>query len=309
MNIKEYLFNMKEKLLKSKKDNSEAMIETVEEDVKSDNVVDALDGILNDASDKFFPKEGSWYSSCFRRGTELRKGNLPCNLRNNKWMALMLKEDQNLLMISTRYIEKYMKRSEHFNECRHNYELEIVKWQINWMRNGGEGWIVDEELGGDFFMMSPVCDIAFRKGIVDTLTRIGMDREVVEEGIEKNANMWRERYMRSAFSNEYDPIYLKCSFSLFGEEIKSDDINEPTLGDVDPSFEEGWMKLRRYEYYIEHKDSVDKYGVVLPEMVMNGEELKKLQTEVAEKAELRRKEIEEYKESKERVTMKRLGKK
>ena len=264
---------------------------------------------MDDAVLNFFPKDGSWYSNCFRRSNDLGMSNLPCHLRDTKWLAEMFRTNQKLFMISTRYIEKYMKSSEHFNECRHNYELEIIKWQINWMRNGGEGWIVDEELGGDFFMMSPVCDLAFRKGVVDTLTRIGMDREVVEEGIEKNADMWRERYMRSAFSNEYDPIYLKCSFSLFGEERKSDDINEPTLSDVDPSFEEGWMKLRRHAYYMEHKDSVDKYGVVLPEMAMSGEELKELQLEVATKAELRRIEIEEYKEAKERVRMKRLGKK
>ena len=310
MNIEDYLINMKDKLLKSKKNNGDVEVDTKDDDIKYDNVVvEALDSILNDASDEFFPKDGTWYSSCFRRGTELRKGNLPCNLRNNKWLALMLKEDQNLLMISTRYIERYMKRSEHFNNCRHNYELEIVKWQINWMRSGGEGWIVDEELGGDFFMMSPVCDIAFRKGIVDTLTRIGMDKEVVEEGIEKNADMWRDRYMRSAFSNEFDPILLNYSFSLFGEERQNEEINKPTLSKVDPSFEDAWMKLRRYEYYMAHKDSVDKYGVVLPEMVMNDEELAELIKEDSVKSDFRHQEIEEFKEAKERVRMKRLGKK
>ena len=36
---------------------------------------------------------------------------------------------------------------------------------------------------------------------------------------------------------------------------------------------EKWMKLRLYEYYIEHKDSVDKYGEILPEMQMTESEV------------------------------------
>lgn len=307
MNIKEYLINSKNKLLKKKPVDDK--VDTVEDDIEYNGIVmEALDAILDDASIDFFPKDGTWYSNCFRRSTDLNKGNLPCHLRNNRWMAHVLKEDQKLFMISTKYIEEYMNRSKKFIDARHNYELEIVKWQINWMRNGGEGWIVDDELGGDFYIMGPVCDLAFRKGIVDTLTKIGMDSEVVEEGIEKNADLWRDRYMRRAFLNEFDPILIDYSFSIFGEERKNDDINKPTLAKVDPSFEEAWLKMRRYEYYQQHKSSVDKYGVVLPEMLMNNEGYNTLKEEISVKSDLRRQEIEEYKNAKERVRMKRLGK-
>ena len=84
------------------------------------------------------------------------------------------------------------------------YELKVVKWQIEWIKNGGENWVCDEELGGDFTMLSPVCDLGFRKGVVDTLLAIGMDEEVIEEGLEKYADIWRDRFISSAFFNKYN---------------------------------------------------------------------------------------------------------
>lgn len=313
MNFKEFLLQTRDKLLRKNSDNNGNITETVEseeEPIKYNSVVKtALDGILDEAVDEFFPETGIWYSNCFRRSTDLSKSNLPCHLRNDRWLAEMLKNDQNLVMITSSYIRDYVSNSKHFKEARHDYELKIVKWQIDWMRNGGEGWIVDEDLGGDFYIMSPVCDLAFRKGIYDTLTKIGMDSEVVEEGIEKNADIWRERYMKSAFANEFNPFILDFSFSLFGDERQiNEDINKPTLGEVDPRLEEAWLKMRRYDYYQAHKDVVDKYGVVLPEMKMSDDEAQELRGFVSKKAQERYQEIEEYKAANERVRMKRLSK-
>lgn len=38
-------------------------------------------------------------------------------------------------------------------------------------------------MAGEFIHFSPLCDIGFRKGIVDTLESIGMADETIEEGI------------------------------------------------------------------------------------------------------------------------------
>lgn len=71
------------------------------------------------------------------------------------------------------------------------------------MRHDGSNWIVDGNLGGDLYIFSSKCDYAFRKGIVDTLLAIGMDINAIEEGIEKNADMWRDQYMNLAFADEF----------------------------------------------------------------------------------------------------------
>ena len=45
---------------------------------------------------------------------------------------------------------------------------------------------------------------------------------------------------------------------------------------VDPEHREKWLQLRRYEYYQRHKKSVDLYGSVEPDMLMNKEEVEEL---------------------------------
>lgn len=315
MNIKDYLLNARNKLIKSKNNDGFEADRCVDENLdKGNEEVDSfisqrLNEILDKATLEFFPQNGNWYSNCFRRPDELYMSNLPCHLRDDKWLANMLRKDKNLYAISPSYILEYVKNSDVFKENRHNYELEIVKWQINWMRKGGEGWIVDEELGGDFFNISSTADLAFRKGVVDTLTAIGMNLEVIEEGIEKNSSLWREQYMESSFSNEFDSFFLTFEFNIFGEEREKDtSLNKPSLPNIDEEFKDSWMRLRRYEYYQRHKSSVDKYGVVLPEMVMSLDELVELKDFVSLKSEERKAEIEEYKAQKERFNQRRREK-
>lgn len=57
---------------------------------------------------------------------------------------------------------------------------------------------------------------------------------------------------------------------------------------------EKWLKLRLYEYYMEHKDSVDKYGEVLPEMKMTESEVMELKKWLETAHEERMKKIDEF---------------
>ena len=133
------------------------------------------------------------------------------------------------------------------------------------MRNGGENWVIDQSLGGELFLFSTKCDYAFRKGVVDTLLAIGMDKDAIEEGIEKNANKWREKYMKISFYNLYSVL---PAYSLSPSSGEKKILEKPSQEHY-----EKWLKLRLYEYYMEHKDSVDKYGEVLPEMKMTESEV------------------------------------
>ena len=164
-----------------------------------DDTINAND-ILEKATLNFFPKKGNWCYSCFYQPKDLEMINLPCHLRDDLWLAKMLKQNQELFYMSTNRILQFVKTSSFFQEKRHEYEQEIVKWQIDWMRSGGENWIADDNYGGDFVFITNECDLGFRKGVVDTLSKIGMSVDAIEEGIEKNADMWRDSFMDRALA-------------------------------------------------------------------------------------------------------------
>lgn len=247
-----------------------------------------LDSMVMD----FFPKEGNWKSNCFRREKIVSDANLPCHLRDVDWLSSLLMKKYDLYSLGEGVVREYVKDSSYFNGLRSEYEQKIVKWQIEWMKNDGENWVVDSKYGEDFFLFSPMCDYAFRKGIVDTLLAIGMDKNAIEEGIEKNIDMWLDTYMNLAFLNQYDPI-----FSSYRITLKEDDTDEK-LQDIDPEFKENWLKYRKYQYYQEHKESVEAYGVLMPEMKMTKEEVEILEGYLKEQGEFRLNQIAEFKKKK-----------
>jgi len=244
------------------------------------NIEEETNKILEEATIKFFPKSGEWRSHCFRKPKEHIIGNLPCHLRDEKWLAHTLQDNQELYNTKYKKILEFVKTSDFFKEQRHIYEQRIVKWQIEWMYNGGEHWIVDENLGGDLYMFGTLCDEAFRKGVVDTLTAIGMNIEAIEEGIEKNADIWRNFHMSHVFSNIYEPIFFMSNIQI-----------EPAA----PEHREKWIKMRKYEYYKRHKKSVDMYSPDSEELKMSDEEAYQIRRYLEEKHQERMIYIEECK--------------
>lgn len=247
-----------------------------------------IEEFLDKTLENFFPKDGHWYSNCFNKSDFVAEENLPCHLRNDKWLADLILKKYNLYYLGKGTILEYIINSNNFNKLRHEYEQEIVSWQIDWMCNGGDNLIIDEKLGGDLYLFSTKCDYAFRKGVVDTLLALEMNIDAIEEGIEKNANKWRENHMRIAFRNLY---CVSSPYSLLPSGNEEKLLEEPSQEHY-----EKWLKLRLYEYYIEHKDSVDKYGEVLPEMKMTEAEVIELKKWLEVAHEKRMKQIAEFKD-------------
>ena len=103
-----------------------------------------------------------------------------------------------------------------------------------------------------------------------------MNEEVIEEGLEKFADLWRERFMSSAFRNEYEPIFL-CS--------------KVSVPSAEEEHKQNWLKMRRYEYYQRHKNSVDLYGVVSSDMLMSENEVLELRVYLDTKHQERKQQI------------------
>lgn len=264
MSLKEYLLNLRNKLNQTKKEQVQEQQQEIKINYVYPNNDEELNSILTDTINNFFPRTGEWGSSCFRRPNEI----LQSNLRNNKLLAKMILRKAHLAPEYYKKVLEFINSSDLFKQKVHEYELTIVKWQIDFIKNGGENWIIDEKLGGDLCMWLPYCDIAFRKGVVDTLVAMGLNKEAIEEGLEKNADMWRDFYIAKAFRNKYEPI---ISNYLGPKDF------EP-LPDADLEHKQAWIKMRKYEYYCDHKKSVDLYGIVEPDMLLTQEELIKLKS-------------------------------
>ena len=285
--INELNKKIKESIAKEQKVNESKRIEKLDVKDESSKCISSQSKInivetLEKEVDKFFPKDRIWYSGCFKRSKELLMGNLPCNLRNDKWLATMFQRNQNLEHINYYDILEFIKTSKVFEKARHNYELEIVKWQINWIGNGGEGWISVEEYGGDAVFFMNMCDYGFRYGVLNTLLAIGMDKEVIEEGLEKYSFMWRDGYMKIAFHNEYEPVFYLADPNV-------------ELEPVDEKHRNLWLKYRKYEYYQNYKRVVDKYGKPDEEMLISSEEAREIKEYLDMMDNKRKAEIEKYK--------------
>lgn len=233
---------------------------------------------IEETSKKLFPRGGSWGSNEFTKSPT----SLIQHLRDENWLATRL-QSMGLEDVPFLDILEYVATSPEFTKMRYAYELSIVKWQIEWMRSGGDGWLVPKGYGEDFVMMDENYDIAFRKGIVLTLTAINMNPDVIEEGIERNADLWRVDLMRSAYHNTYRyPAFCDINLS---------DIPE------DSEHEEKWINLRMYEYYQEHKESVDRYGTPTPEMLITPEEALELREYLSTKHQEKKDYLEKLEES------------
>jgi len=262
---------------------SKENLEPVYEEVGKGLSKEKAEVILKEEVKTLFPETGIWYSSCFKRPNEVSKMYLPCHLRDSSWLAKYFQETltDKKIYIPSRFVKEFVENSPEFAEARHNYELEIVKWQINWMRGGGEHWLIPEGFDDFSLLFSPDVDVMFRGGVVKTLRAIGMDKEVIEEGIEKNADLWRQVYMLSGFRHEFEPVvYFKGSPENASAEFK-----------------ENWLALREYKYYCKHKESVDKYGKPTDYMLITPDQVRELEAVVNAQAAERRAFIKAWEEN------------
>ncbi len=208
----------------------------------------------------FFPESGKWSSVCFSQSDALQRRYLPCHLRDTNWMSQLLSKElyaEKYLSISPEVIKSFMETSAEFAKLRHDYELKIVQWQIDWIMNDGENWLLPDGADDLFKITSPDVDKIVRGGVVKTLRAIGMDYEVIEEGLEKFAASWRKDAMLQGCRNLFNPVFKK---------------NWLEIKPISDSHKNNWLADREYQYYKDHKKMVDKYGTPTEAMKMTSAE-------------------------------------
>ena len=215
-----------------------------------------LDNCIND----FFPSTGEWNISDIDGSNVLDENRFPFNLNNEEWLVAMLikhivKKDidlgtddfYTLVASGLDAILSYVRESSKFAAKKHDYALKLVEHQIDYMIDPDSDWCGDK--GTDYAMIffSKYYYIDFRDCIVRSLDAIGIDKSIIEEGIEKNSDKWLDQALELTFYNIYTPITASM---IFG----SEEIPEYN----DESHKESWIVLRKHEYYLEHKEVIDK---------------------------------------------------
>ena len=122
------------------------------------------------------------------------------------------------------------------------------------------------------------------------------DINAIEEGIEKNVNTWLDPLMTIAFDNIFNLMFSSFRIPLSDNESEND--YDEKLKDADLTFKNSWLKYRKWQYYQEHKESIELYGIVTPEMKMSTEEVKYLEKYFKEQEKIRLEEIENFRKRK-----------
>lgn len=114
MSPKEYLIKLKKIILTQSinKNNIEELTDSnLEEQDK-----ETINKILEEATKNIFPKTGGWSSCCYDKLDDLSKTFLPCHLRDDEWLAKMLKKDQKLYNLNHEQIINFIKTSNYFTK-------------------------------------------------------------------------------------------------------------------------------------------------------------------------------------------------
>lgn len=158
--------------------------------------------------------------------------------------------------------------------------MNIARWLINYSNVYAKGFMkIDNRL-----KLSIVeTDYAFRKSLSDSFKYLGFSYDRSEEAIESLSKYWRSPRMRAFFYSAYAGNMVLVA----RETYKKHDLN----------FRDNWLRLKEYDYYQKHKDSVDKYSEQTPAMLMDKEEAEELKNMIIELSEDRQAEMEFSKEN------------
>ena len=177
---------------------------------------------------------------------------LPYHLKDTRWMIQYLTNyfESCNLHYDPYTVQKIVAGFQPFWDARNAYKQRLIKAQIQYA-------IKTEKLNG-LMEISPLIlrnrpdyDRLFRSEISDGIAKLGIEKKFIEIGLESNADLWRTPTMVRSFVNRYYPRGTQDPQNIMPQHCK------------------WWLKKREYEYYQEHKDSVDNYGLETRNMDLN----------------------------------------
>lgn len=209
--------------------------------------------VLEEEARGLFGECNGFDINCLKKPIEVNEKYLPCHLQDTQWLAELINRRlvAKGVCLSKRKIFAYVEKSKKFDDMRHDYELSLVKNFI--LQKVGEIKQRQKPSSYDEWTLKMNQDFVriVRDGVLSGLKAIGLDPKIIEEGLEGDSK-WRQECLSMGFDNRYNPDFCR-----------------ENLKETSPYLEGNWFALCEYEYYLEHKDVVDKFGKASESMRMS----------------------------------------
>lgn len=157
--------------------------------------------------------------------------------------------------------KKYVKVSPKFNQYRQKLERDLVKSCIEY----GE---IDMEKQG--LQNSVVYDELLRSRVVMNALKMGIGRDTIETGLERNASVWRKPAMYRTFINQAKskkPNYLTDSQRDILYKYDENEWEHFIINEL--QYMHYWVCNRENEYYQKYKKVIDQVGTATPSMKLS----------------------------------------
>jgi len=245
----------------------------------------ALDGVITGV----FPNEALIKDNLIKlRGSDKKVKDcmtafyMPFHTRDADWMASFidnatykqLKEKGN--SVSFAAIKAYVQCAKEYHTRCSIYERNIVKSYIELLKDSETDAFMINKDSKEKFLKQPDYDIRFYQKVANAMRALEMPEASIECGLELNADLWREDAKKIAFENSYVPknknkieqnknLLKKHAPEKFNQVLR-------TKHDL----YELWSILRDYQYYLNHKDVIERTKTKTPSMCLTQEEAKRI---------------------------------
>jgi len=233
--------------------------------------------------------------------------NLIFHMRDVNWLTRHLryyidnfsfKGLENVGFVSLSMLQDFVANSPVFDAKRSEFEKYIVKAYIEECIDCKSDDFYSRSIEKILESGSPNYDKLFRSRVVNAMKFLGIGDESIETGLELNAPLWRKDVMDLSFANRYKnnlnitytmghylqipdedlfdkkSVYHNYSKKAFIEEAYV--LPRESLNGYTRSIYDKWFCLREYEYYHNHKKTIDKLNTATRNMKISRKQAKKI---------------------------------
>lgn len=214
---------------------------------------------------------------------------LPFHTRDNLWLAKytvqsVQPENTNIKFAD---VKAFVANSTAFDTARNQYELDLVKAQIQFLmdpKHMPNGLMMlasleDQREWSRERKNKDTCE-CFRGDVVRAMRALGLNQHTTEVGLEINADLWRRQNMESTFQWHYESIAAWHPTEL-RHLLAEHHMTRTELDQMGAQYREIWLKLREYQYYYDHKAIIDELGTATDNMKMSTDEACQLAVQAA----------------------------
>ncbi len=182
---------------------------------------------------------------------------LPKHTQDTRWLTDYIDHLINLTVhgydntkVSRENIKAFIETDPEFIAERNRYEEDIVCLIIQKLMAERKFGFANDDMMNLKMNFTVNTDEVFRQEITTQATKIGIGSISIETGLEKNADLWREKTMETEFINRYIRPIVSQRENVNGRNFVE------ILSKVSAMRNE-WIALRENEYYQKHKAVID----------------------------------------------------